>query len=379
MPKLNKAEICMTTYRPPEITDPALVESGRPVMDVGPYARVIFGWGAVRELGRLVKDIGAARPAVICTPDRAVDAERVMAQLTEAPLLLAEAVMHSPVAVSEMAAGKATRHGVDLLISIGGGSSIGLGKALTKRLGLPHITLPTTYAGSEVTPILGQTNGGEKLTERDDRLRPSVIIYDPDLGLSLPARLAAASGMNALAHAVEALTTSRDENIQWAARRSITAFADALPKIVSDPADPAPRANALYAAWLAGYCLAEAPMALHHKLCHALGGAYDMPHAETHAALLPHSFAYNAPACPDAVRDLTEIFAGDPVNALFSLVKDLGLSMRLSELGLPQDGIDRVARLACANPYANPRAFDVPAIAGLLRRGWGGERPLLET
>lgn len=365
----------MAGYRPPDMAAPDRVTRDRPVVHDGPFAKIWFGPGASGQIANLVAELGAARPAVLCTADRSADGGAIQGLLPAETMLMAEAVMHSPAEVSDRLAERAAGAGVDLLVSIGGGSSIGLGKALTKRLGLRHISLPTTYAGSEITPILGETRDGDKLTLRDDALRPSHVIYDPLLNLSLPVPIAMASGMNALAHAVEALTTTDDADIVGAAETAARCLIESLPAIAHNPGDDGARARALYGSWLAGYCLAEAPMALHHKLCHALGGAHDMPHAETHAALLPHSFAYNAPASPQAAGRLGALFGGDAADGLFDLVTRLGLKTRLRDLGLPGEGIDGVARLACANPYANPRPFTQADIAALLTRAWRGDRP----
>lgn len=365
----------MAGYRPPTIERPERIQRGFPLVHDSPHARVWFGPGAIDKITGLVTGLEVQRPAVLCTPDRDVDGRTICASLPVPAVLLPCAAMHSPADVSDRAAAVARDEGVDLLISIGGGSSIGLGKALTRRLGLRHVTLPTTYAGSEMTPILGEARDGDKLTLRDDALRPSFVIYDPLLSLTLPAAIAVASGMNALAHAVEAMTTTGDPDILWAAELASRHLIDALPAIIRDPADPVARSRALYGSWLAGHCLAEAPMALQHKLCHTLGGAYDMPHAQTHAAMLPHCFAFNAPACPGAAILLNRLFGGDAAAGLFDLVATLGLPTRLAALGLPRDGIGHVASLACRNPYANPRPFDERDITGLLDRAWRGQRP----
>lgn len=365
----------MAGYRPPLVEWPEQVCQGAPLVHESPFATIWFGPGAIDRITDLVASLDVRCPAILCTPDRAMDGRTICASLPVRSLLLPHAAMHSPADISDKVAAQARRDGADLLISIGGGSSIGLGKALVRRLALRHVTLPTTYAGSEMTPILGETRDGDKLTLRDDALRPSFVIYDPLLSRTLPAPIAAASGMNALAHAVEALTTSDDPDISWAGERAVRVLIDALPAIIRDPADPVARARALYGSWLAGYCLAEAPMALHHKLCHTLGGAFDMPHAQTHAAMLPHSFAFNAPACPGAVDLLDPLFGGDAAAGLFDLVHGLGLPTRLDALGLPEAGIGHVASLACRNPYANPRPFNEQDIAGLLYRAWRGHRP----
>jgi alcohol dehydrogenase class IV len=182
---------------------------------------------------------------------------------------------------------------------VGGGSTTGLGKAIALATGLDQIVVPTTYAGSEMTPILGQTERGVKTTQRSPAILPEVVIYDVDLTLTLPPALTATSGLNAIAHAVEALyAQDRNPIVSLMAEEGIAALARSLPVLVDAASDLAARSDALYGAWLCGACLGAVGMALHHKLCHTLGGSFDLPHAETHAVVLPHAVAYNSAAAP---------------------------------------------------------------------------------
>ncbi|EHL97534.1 alcohol dehydrogenase, iron-dependent, partial [Acetobacteraceae bacterium AT-5844] len=266
-------------------------------------ARVLFGAGRAAELPAELAALGARRAMVLSTP-----AQREMAAGIAAPLgsafgaAFSGAAMHTPVEVTERALDALREAGCDGLVAIGGGSTTGLAKALALRTGLPQVVIPTTYAGSEVTPILGQTEGGMKSTLRSPKVLPQVVIYDPDLTLSLPPSLSATSGLNAIAHAVEALY-ARDANpvVSLMAEEGIRALGAALPAILASPSDRVAREGALYGAWLCGTCLGAVGMALHHKLCHVLGGTFDLPHAETHAVILPHAAAYNAPAAPEAL------------------------------------------------------------------------------
>jgi maleylacetate reductase len=242
---------------------------------------------------------------------------------------------------------------------------------------LPQIVVPTTYAGSEMTDILGETEGGSKTTRRSPAIRPETVIYDVDLTLGLPPRLSAASGMNAIAHAVEALY-AEDGNpvISLMAEDAIRALAGALPAIVANPADREARSSALYGAWLCGLCLGSVSMALHHKLCHTLGGTFDLPHAETHTAVLPHATAYNAPAAPEAMKRLARALGvSNPALGLYELAHKLGATLSLRELGMPEAGIAKAADLAMQNPYRNPRPLEREALNGLIARAWGGEAP----
>jgi alcohol dehydrogenase class IV len=291
--------------------------------------------------------------------------------------IFAGARMHTPVDVTETAMGVVTRERIDCIVAVGGGSTIGLGKAIALRTDLPQVAVPTTYAGSEMTDILGETAGGAKTTQRSEKVRPEIVIYDVELTRTLPPGLSATSGMNAVAHAVEALY-ARDGNpvIALMAEEGVRALATSLPAIVADPSDMAARAGAQYGAWLCGMCLGAATMALHHKLCHVLGGSFDLPHAETHTIVLPHATAYNAPAASGAMARLARALGtGDAARALYDLGGRLGAPRGLREIGMPENGIDRAAEAAMANPYWNPRPLEAAAIRALIADAWAGRPP----
>jgi len=267
--------------------------------------------------------------------------------------------------------------GSDCTVALGGGSTTGLGKAIALRTDLPQIVIPTTYAGSEATPILGETRDGLKTTQKSPKILPEVIVYDVDLTLTLPPGLSATSGMNAIAHAVEGLYT-QDANpiVSLMAEEGIRALGAALPKIVRDPGDREARSDALYGAWLCGVVLGSVGMALHHKLCHTLGGTFDLPHAETHTVVLPHAAAYNAPAAPEAMaRAARALGVKDAPQGLYDLAKGLGAPLALKDIGMPEAGLDRAADLAVANPYWNPRPIERAAIRALLDDAFHGRRP----
>ena len=262
-------------------------------------------------------------------------------------------------------------------MAVGGGSTTGLGKAIALRTDLPQIVLPTTYAGSEMTPILGETEDGVKTTQRTPKVLPEVVIYDVDLTLGLPAAIAATSGMNAMAHAVEALyAKDRNPVTSLMAEEGIRSLAQALPGIADDPQDRAARWDALYGAWLCGTCLGSVGMALHHKLCHVLGGTFDLPHAETHTIVLPHAVAYNASAAPEAMNRIARaIGAENAAQGLFELARRLGTKLALRDIGMPAKGIEQAAKAAMAAPYWNPRPLDEGALRDLLTRAWNGDPP----
>ncbi len=233
---------------------------------------------------------------------------------------------------------------------VGGGSSIGLGKAIAFRTDCHQLCLPTTYAGSEMTNILGETAAGAKTTKRDAKIQPETVIYDADLVGSLPAAMAATSGMNAIAHAVEGLyAVDGNPIISLMAEEGIAALAEALPAGDTD--------KALYGAWLCGTVLGSVSMALHHKLCHVLGGTFNLPHAETHTVILPHATAYNASAAPEAMKRIARALgAKSAAGGLYDLARKLNAPTSLKQLGMPEDGLDKAADMAVAAPYPNPRA-----------------------
>lgn len=338
--------------------------------------RVLFGPGTIARLPEEMDRLGLRRALVIRAADRharvlEVIGDRVAATFTDA-------AMHTPTHVTDAAMALVVAHGVDGVVAIGGGSAIGLGKAIALRTDLPQVAIPTTYAGSEMTPILGETKDGAKVTQSGPRILPEAVIYDVDLTLTLPASYAATSGMNAMAHAVEALY-ARDTNpvTSLLAMEAITTLARALPLIVADPLDREARSAALYGAWLCGTCLGAVGMALHHKLCHTLGGSFNLPHAETHAVVLPHALAYTLPATPEAARRLRlALGADDPALALYDLNASLGAPTSLAELGMTEDAIEDAADRALANPYWNPRPLERPGIRALIGRAWAGAPPL---
>jgi len=352
--------------------------------------RVVFGVGALRRLPEEIEALGARRALVLSTPEQAASARRVADLIGErAAGIYPEARMHVPIETARAARAEARRLGADCAVAIGGGSTTGLGKAIaleaaSAQAHFPIVAIPTTYAGSEMTPIYGLTEGGVKRTGRDARVLPATVIYDPELTLTLPLPLSVASALNAVAHAAEGLY-AHDGNPIMAlmAEEGIRAAADALPKLVADPLDVDARGGALYAAWLCGTVLGNVAMGLHHKLCHTLGGTFDLPHADVHAVVLPHALAYNAAAAPEAMRAIARALARagaslaeEPVPlALHALSRRLGAPTSLRDIGMPEGGLDRAAELAVQTPYPNPRPLDRAALRALLQRAWDGAPP----
>lgn len=341
-------------------------------------ARVRFGSGTLDELGAEIERLALERVIVLSTPAQRDIAAAVAGRIGAACVgTFTGAAMHTPVQVTDEAMLVIATLRVDGVVSVGGGSTIGLGKAIAFRTDLPQIVVPTTYAGSEMTPILGETSDGAKVTRSSPRILPEVVLYDVNLTLGLPVGMSVTSGFNAIAHAVEALY-ARDRNpiVRMMALDGIRALSIALPEIAADGGDVDARSTALYGAWLCGTCLGTVGMALHHKLCHVLGGTFDLPHAETHCAVLPHALAYNAPFVPDVVADLAAVFGNaDPAHSLYDLAGVLGAPRALRDLGMPRAGIANAVERTLANPYWNPRPLDANALCATIERAWAGEAP----
>jgi alcohol dehydrogenase class IV len=328
-------------------------------------ARVVFGSGTLGQLRAEVERLGAARVMVVSDPGMAATVGRVAEIL--GPLLVARfdgVAMHTPVAVTDEALKVAHAERVDCLVSVGGGSATGLGKALSVRTGLPQIAVPSTYAGSEVTPVLGEVDGSGKTTRSAPEILPNGVLYDVDLTLGLPVGLSVTSGVNAIAHAVEALYSAGANPVtDELAVAAITRLARALPRIVIEPSDVDARSDALLGAWLAGICLGTVGMGVHHKLCHTLGGSFDLPHADTHTVILPHAMAYNAPAAPGAMaRVAAALGTADAPAGMYDLIVSLEGPTSLAGLGLAEVDIAVAARAAVARPYPNPREVTVAGV-----------------
>ena len=309
--------------------------------------KVIFGSGTLARVGEEIRALGCSRALLLSTPQQIGQVQALRDQLGDLAVgLFSDATMHTPVDVTERAMVYAQQVRADCVVALGGGSTTGLGKAIAVRTDLPQVVIPTTYAGSEATPILGETKDGLKTTQRGMKILPEVIVYDVDLTMTH-----AAAGLYA-----------KDANpiISMIAEDGVRAIARALPRIIADPSDREARSDALYGAWACGVTLGAVGMSLHHKLCHTLGGTFDLPHAETHTVVLPHAMAYNAPAAPEAMR---------------RLAASLGAPTSLKELGMPESGLDRVVELALSNPYWNPRPLEAAPMRRLLEDAFHGRRP----
>ena len=339
--------------------------------------RVVF---ASQQAARHVADEVAllgTRPMVIAAEADSALAEPLLAVLPGA-LRHTDVAMHVPVEVAERARKVAAEHDIDVLVCVGGGSTTGLAKAVALTSGLPIVAVPTTYAGSEATNVWGLTEAGRKTTGTDARVLPRSVVYDATLLLSLPVELSVASGLNALAHCVDSMWAPRADPINRAlALEGIRALDDGLPQVVRDPRDIGGREQTLYGAYLAAVAFASAGSGLHHKICHVLGGMYNLPHAQTHAVVLPHVLAFNAPAVPDIERRLAGSFgAASASGGLRRLRAQVDAPRALRDYGLHETDIPAaVEAVLAAVPPGNPTPVTAATLDELLRRAWAGREP----
>jgi maleylacetate reductase len=340
--------------------------------------RVVFAAGALKDAATEAETLGARRVLLIADDAAEAAADVVAAGLGDRLVgRIGKVIQHVPVEAATTATEMARTADADLLISVGGGSATGLAKAVARHLPIPILAVPTTFAGSEMTPIWGLTEAGRKTTGRDPRVQPRVVVYDPVLTVTMPADLTATSGMNALAHCVEALyAPDVTPVISLAAAEGVRVLAAGLPRCVENPDSVEARAEALYGAWLAGWSLGATTMGLHHKLCHVLGGMYDLPHAPTHSAVLPYAIAYSRDAAPGPLGRVADALgAGDAAGGLWDLARRLGVETSLAAVGMPPDGVDAVLDAVIANPPINPRPVEREALRSLLRSALTGDRP----
>lgn len=342
-------------------------------------ARVVFGFGTLAKVPDELASLDRKKAFVLSDPHHATAAAaRLMEVLGEHGVYLStDAVMHTPAEVTDHVMEKLAASGADCIVALGGGSTIGLAKALALRTDLPQIVLPTTYAGSEATPVLGETREGQKSTIRSMKVLPEVIVYDVELTFGLPPAISLVSGINAIAHAVEALYAKDGNPVTSSlAEQGIAALGRALPRIVADATDRSARADALFGAWVCGSCLGAVGMSLHHKLCHVLGGTFGLPHAETHTVILPHAVAYNAAASPAAIDRVARALAADhAAQALFDLAVTNRGPGSLREIGMSYSNLDEAADAAVKSPYWSPRPVEREAIRQLLDDAYNGRRP----
>lgn len=329
--------------------------------------RIVFGAGTVDRVASEVRELGAGRVLLLASPSSVGIADRIAVDLGDVlAARWSDVRQHVPTALAESARAAAREAKADAIVSVGGGSAVGLAKAIALACDVSIVAVPTTYAGSELTPIWGLT-GDHKETGRDVRVMPAVVVYDPELTLDLPPSVTATSGCNAIAHCVEGLYGPGANPVTTLiAREGLRVLEGALPRAMAKPRDLAARGELLYGAFLAGSVLAAAGTGLHHKLCHVLGGSYGVDHGAANAVLLPHVVAWNAPA----VRELVGRAA-----ALYDLTVVLGAPTSLAALGVPESALPDIAARAIAETATNPRPLDPAGIVALLEDAFHGRRP----
>ncbi|MEC7488252.1 MAG: maleylacetate reductase [Pseudomonadota bacterium] len=341
-------------------------------------ARVIFGPGKISEVAAEAAKMAVTSALLIATKSQLSAADFIELELgSRIAGRIDGTVMHVPRQEADRAVLLARRTGCDCVIAVGGGSAIGLAKAVALDTGTPIIAVPCTYAGSEMTDIWGITESDGKITGRDEVVIPKTVIYDANLTKKYPKELAGPSGMNAIAHAVEALyAKNRNPVLTMFAEEGIRLMSTGLPAVCSGLADDNARSCALKAAFFSGVSLATATMGIHHKLCHVVGGTFRMPHAETHSVILPHAAYYNRKAAPEAMSSVAmALDAPTAAGGLFDLAMQIGAPTSLKQLGFREENLDQATDISRESPYYNPEPVDRKSVRCLLQNAFDGVRP----
>lgn len=340
--------------------------------------RVLFGSGqAAHHVAGEVARLDADRVMVIASDYELAMARKVVAGIDVA-VWHTDVVMHVPVDKAEAARRVALEAGIDLIICVGGGSTTGLAKAVALTTGISIVAVPTTYAGSEATNVWGLTEAARKTTGVDDKVLPVAVVYDAGLTVSLPVELSVASGLNGMAHCIDSLWGPRADPINAAlAAEGIRALSQGLPAIKHDPSALHGREQALYGAYLSAVAFASAGSGMHHKICHVLGGTFNLPHAQTHATVLPYVLAFNAPMVPEAEARVAAAFGAETANdGLQRLREELDAPKALKDYGFTVDGIAKAVEVALpAIPANNPRAVTAENLTTLLTAALNGSNP----
>jgi maleylacetate reductase len=342
--------------------------------------RIVFGPGASRDrLAGEIERLGAVRILLIASERERANAEELARPFAQRVAGVFTAVRpHVPVEVALAARDAARTADADCLLAVGGGSTIGTAKAIALELPLPIVAVPTTYAGSEMTPIWGLTSGQRKQTGRSLDVLPKVVVYDPELTFSLPPSITGPSAMNAMAHCVEAFYAPGANPVSsLLAEEGIRALERGMLQAVGRPNDLEARGELLYGAYLAGTVLASAGSGLHHKICHVLGGAYNLPHAETHMIVLPHVLAFNEPAIPDSMERIGRALRiSDAAWELFNLIDIMHEPDALADIGMRREDLDEAVGLILEEaPSDNPRPVDAAGVRHILENAYAGRQP----
>ena len=340
--------------------------------------RVIFGRGARDRVGEELDRLGISTAVVLSTPDQSDTAGAFASMIGgRAGIVYPGAAQHTPVEVTHSALQAAESVSADGCLAIGGGSTIGLSKAIALRTDLPQLVVPTTFAGSEMTGIIGQTEAGRKTTQTTNKVLPETVIYDPDLLQTLPKAIAGPSALNAIAHSVEALYAQEaNPVIDMMAEESIRALGQAIPVFMAEGDASDAYETGLYGSWLAGICLGSVGMAIHHKICHTLGGSFDLNHADIHCLMIPYSAAYNREAAPKAMAAIARALGtSDGPSGLYDLMQVAARKKSLKEFGLSEADLDKAADQAVENPYYNPRPVTREGVREMLQAAYEGTAP----
>ena len=342
-------------------------------------ARIVFEVGGADRLAEEIDRLGLERVLFIASPRWGEWVEARLAKLgNRGAGHFDRVVPQAPGELADRLADEAREKGVDGVVALGGGGATGLAKCIALLVdGVRVVAMPTTYSGSEMTSMIGITRDGIKRVARDPRVQPKVVIYDPAMTVSLPAWYTATTGMNALAHCVEALYAERPNPVMGTlAEAGIRALAEGLPAAVRRPADLTARAQALYGAYLAGSVVAVTGVGIHHRVCHVLGGTYGVGHGEANSVILPQAVAYNADAAREAIDQVAGAMGvADAAGGIFDLLAEIGAPTSLAELGFAETDLDRAAELAVETTNYNPRPVDVASVRAMLDDAFHGRRP----
>ena len=350
----------------------------KPVFDFFCHSpTVMFGAGRATEVSARLRELGRSRALVVTT----ASGQRRYAPVIESmgatvKASFAGAQPHCPIDVAKAALDAYLGADCDCVVSLGGGSTIGLGKYIAAETGAPHIALPTTLSGSEMTPLFGVLVEGEKRTRREPKALANTVIVDPALAQSLPIRETATTGMNALAHCIEALYVPKSNPLtSQLALTGIDMLYRALKKLADELADLEARTRAAYGATIGGLMVNSVGIGMHHRICHVLGGRFEVPHGESNCVVLPHVLAYNAAAIPEACAMMESVMGANPAVALQQLVRDLGAPVSLLELGVPAESVGAIAVESLHHIDHNPLPIDEAAVLRLLQAAWAGQEP----
>ncbi len=342
----------------------------------GPHTRVVFGNGTLADLPAEAKRRGMSRVLILCSKGRTQLAEKIAAALGDACAgICAESVPNMPREVFDAVKAQLAESRADGFVAVGGGSPIGLAKSVSVSAQLPFIAVVTTLSGSEMSPKWALGRGLSRAAGNDPRALPTIAIYDPQLVLALPPKVVVASGMNAMAHAVESLYGD-DTNpvIQTLSDDAIARLYTSLPQVVSSPASIEARNEALYGAWLAATF--RSTTCLHHLIAQQVRQLFDLDHAQTHAVVLPYALAFNAPSIPDAMARMQKAAGvADMPRALFELNKTLGLPLRLTDIGMPEARLEEAADTVMQVKSYNPRPYTRADVITILKQAISGEAP----